>query len=122
MTYTIELSYDINKYGNETKSKIIDMSEYYQCKSNSYLYEFEGQKQIQRSHCIISIVFSDDNINKMIEFIKTIKRLKKVYIEVIFNDNNKIIYTSSYYRKKNKTKAIKHSENELNLLKLSTLI
>ena len=86
------------------KAKSLTCQSITNVKAIVYLYEFEGQKQIQRSHCIISIVFSDDNINKMIEFIKTIKRLKKVYIEVIFNDNNKIIYTSSYYRKKKQNK------------------
>lgn len=122
MTYTIEMSYNINKYGNKFRHKIIENAEYYQCKSNSYLYEFEGHKQTQRSHCIISVVFSDDNINKMIEFIKTIKGIKNIYIEVIFNDNNKIIYKSAYYKKINKIKDIKHTEQEINLLKASKLL
>lgn len=121
MTYTIELSYNINKYGNEIKNTIIENAEYYQCKNHNCLYEFEGHKQTKRSHCIISIIFSDDNINKMIEFIKMIKRNKNIYIELIFNDNNKIIYASSYYKKKNNVKNIKLDEKDINRLNILTL-
>lgn len=110
------MSYDINKYGNKIKDLVIYYAKEYNCQKYDYIYEFEGNKQIKRSHCIISIVFSQEHINKFKEFINTIKRIKKLYLEVIYNDNNEILYASSFYKKRNKDVKIKKDENELAFL------
>jgi hypothetical protein len=101
MDYTIELSYNINKYGNNIKETVIDLANEYCCQDYSILYEFEGDKQIKRSHCIISIIFRENEKNKMDLFIQLIKKIKNLNIEVIYNSKNKILYNSSYFKKKN---------------------
>lgn len=38
-------------------------------------YEFENKTQFQRRHCLMNISFPQSNINNMVEFLNTIKKI-----------------------------------------------
>ena len=84
---------------HKIKETIINLANEYCCYDYSILYEFEGDKQIKRSHCIISIIFRENEKNKMDLFLQFIKKVKNLNTEVIYNSKNKILYSSSYFKK-----------------------
>jgi len=104
MNTTIELSYNINRFGTKNKQLVTSLANHYDADSCTYLYEFEGKRHIDRSHCIITIVFSDydenNNKNKNIDkFLKSIAYISNLYVECIFDSDNNIIHSSCYYNK-----------------------
>ena len=87
-------------------------------------FELEGDKQIKRNRCIFSVYF--DNMEYCTNFAKQIRRLKFLDIEIIYNDCNKIIFASSYYRQNKMTKEsrdlYKNLTNKLHEENLNTLL
>ena len=100
MNYTIDVSFDLSKLCfTETKSALINLSQKY--KSYRYYSDFEMSgfnRVITRNHCVITFIFEEFFIDKFILFIKEIKKIRKVYIECVYNDYN-IIYASKKYLK-----------------------
>ena len=86
------------------------------------------------SQFIISFFFYEDDVDYLIQFIKCIKKIASIYIEVIYNENtNIILYASSFYQTTQmekfqqkdyrKKREPEYSENEtriVNLLKSNT--
>jgi len=101
MGYNIEVSIDISKNPNLTQVKgdIIDFAFELNCEHYYYLFEMEGGCKFKRNHCIIIINFDDDHITECSTFFKTIKKMKNVHIECVYEDDVvcKLIYASSYY-------------------------
>jgi len=125
MNYIFELSVDIRKNSNisEIKDIIASIAFDYNANINNFIYETEGHgNKIEKNDyiCILSI---DDNINKLIEFIKIITKIKYIHIDCIYSENNKIamLYKSKKYQYKDdvltiqpNTKIdIKDKQNEL---------
>ena len=109
MGYTVEISFDIRKHGSfsETKHEIISIAESNNCDFYYVLHEMEGDIAILRNHCIITCNFND--IENCLEFLKIIKKSKKIYIECVYCNKPrfKIIYASSYYKAKKMSKFAK---------------
>ena len=110
MGYNIEVSFNILKNGSVTQ--VLEMVKVFAeenfCENFYEDYEFENKVQYKRSHCIISIIFSHQNINNMVIFLNKIKKIKGLYIELIYDeDNSSILYASQYYvtQKMNKLSA-----------------
>jgi hypothetical protein len=101
MGYLIELSFNILKNGSFSLllNKIRDYAETCFCDDCYEDYDFENKTQFQRRHCIITIHFSREKINNIIDFLTNIKNLKyKIYVEFIYDDNNNsILYASQYF-------------------------
>ena len=104
MSFVFELSFNIKKNKNVTDfiNNIEKLAWYYMCESFNINYEFMGKnRQIMRNHCILTILFPDDQCNNIYKFIKQIKKNKNIYIESFYYDNIKIelIFLSDKYLK-----------------------
>lgn len=100
MGYNIEVSFNVLKNGSVTEllNKIKNCAEDCYCEDFYEDYEFENKTQFQRRHCIMSINFSHERTNNMIEFLNNIKKNDGVYIELIYDENNhSILYASQYF-------------------------
>jgi hypothetical protein len=100
---------------SEIKKDITDFALDSNCNHYYYLYEMEGRIRIPRNHCIIVINFDDNEIFNCAHFLKTIKKIKDLHIECIYDDEIvcKLLYASSYYLTTiDKDKAIKYNKNK----------
>ena len=100
MGYNIELSFNILK--NSSVTELLNMVRVCaeECLCNDFYedYEFENKIQLQRRHCIMSVNFSRDMINNMIEFLNNIRKKEGIYIELIYDEtHHSIIYASQYF-------------------------
>jgi hypothetical protein len=100
MGYNIEISFNVLKNGSVTHllETVRSFAEDCFCEKFYEDYEFENKVQFQRRHCVISVNFSESKLNNMIEFLNNIKRIRGLYIELIYDDyNSSIIYASQYF-------------------------
>ena len=100
MGSNIEISFNVLKNGSVTKllEDVKNRAEECLCENFYEDYEFENKAQFQRRHCLISISFSQSNLNNMIEFLNTIRRNHALYIELIYDEKTKsILYASQYF-------------------------
>jgi hypothetical protein len=100
MGYNIELSFDFLKNGSliELLNNVRLSAENYFCDDFYEDYEFDTHTQFQRRHCVITINFSNQKSNYMIEFLTDIRKRDGLYIEVIYDDiSDSIIYASKYF-------------------------
>jgi len=134
MGYNIEISFNIIKNGSVTKllNEVKHLAEDYLCEYFYEDYEFENKTQFQRRHCLMSINFSNENLNNMIEFLINMKKNNELYIESIYDDNNEsILYASQYFitqkmdkylAKKFKTEKRKRSYSDDENMILNTIL
>jgi len=100
MGYNIEVSFNIlkNKNVSELEDYITSVAKDCKCSSSYSLIEMETNTFMQRNHNVITSIFDEMNVNDLVNYIKTIKKIKGIYIESIFNEETKqIIYASQYY-------------------------
>ena len=100
MSFRIEISFDLRKIKNitEMKKKINDLALKNEKEICYFSYELMGHgRTINRNH-LIGILYFYEEYN-IINFIKSIKNLSKIYIECIGIDDIKfnIIYASKKY-------------------------
>ena len=110
MGYNIEVSFNIYKNGSVTQllEKVRILSEECLCENFYEDYEFENKVKYERRHCVMTISFSQENIDNIVIFLKKIKKYKGLYVELIYDeDNSSILYASQYYitQKMNKLSA-----------------
>lgn len=101
MVYQIDVAVNLNKISNlsEVKKKIIEKA--HECKLEKYFSQFEHigrNRQIFRNHCVLTLFFIE-NDELLSDFIRFIKKIKNVNIEMIGLDATKfkIIYASKKY-------------------------
>jgi len=130
MGYNIEVSFNVLNCGSviELQNSLKSYAEECNCREIYEDYEFENKTQFQRRHCIISVNFLTSNITGLQNFLRFIRRNKRLYLESIYNDDsNMILYASQYYitQKMNKSLAKdfiiekrkrSYSEDETNIL------
>jgi hypothetical protein len=100
MGYNIEVSFNVLKNGSITKllEEVREFAENCYCEDFYEDYEFENKVQFQRRHCLISVRFSQENLNNMIEFLNRIRKYSGLYVELIYDEkNNSILYASQYF-------------------------
>lgn len=100
MGYNIEVSFNVLKNGSVTNL----VEEVRKCAMDCFCenfyedYEFENKTHFQRRHCLMSVNFSELNLNYMIDFLNNIRSNNGLYIEVIYDeDSNSILYASRYF-------------------------
>jgi hypothetical protein len=74
-----------------------------------------NDSKVARSHCIIVVNFHDDETFNCATFLKTLKKMKDMHIECIYDDEIvcNLLYASKYYLSTiEKDKAIKYSKNK----------
>lgn len=100
MGYNIEVSFNVLKNGSVTQmiQTLREYAEEYLCENFCEDFEFENKVQFQRRHCVISVNFSHTKLNNMIEFLSCIKKIRGLYVELIYDEvNYSIVYASQYY-------------------------
>jgi hypothetical protein len=100
MGYNIEMSFNVLKNGSVTEllNKIRVCAEDCLCEDFYEDYEFENKNQFQRRHCIMSVNFSQNRLNNMIEFLNNMRKKEGVYIELIYDETtHSILYASQYF-------------------------
>jgi hypothetical protein len=110
MGYNIEVSFNIYINGSVTQllEKVRNLAEDCLCENFYEDYEFENKVKYERRHCVMTINFSQENIDNIVIFLKNIKKNKGLLVELIYDeDNNVILYASQYYisQKMNKLSA-----------------
>jgi hypothetical protein len=107
MGYNIELAFNILKNSSvtELQDNIKTLASNYGCKYCYNDYEYENNVKYIRRHCIITLNFEDSNTNFLVEFLKKIKKMEGLYIELIYDEElNTILYASKYYQTQKMTK------------------
>lgn len=100
MSFRIEISFDIRKTKNVTEMKelIKNLSIKYNADMCFFDHEIMGHgRTINRNHAIAIAYFSEQD--KIINFIKTIKKINGIYIECVGMDDGLfiLIYASKKY-------------------------
>ena len=117
MGYNVEVSINLLVHTNfsELRKEITDFALDLNCDHYYYLYEMGNGGKIPRNHCIIVVNFHDDETFNCASFLKTLKRMKDLHIECIYDDEIvcNLLYASKYYLTTiEKDKAIKYSKNK----------
>uniref|UniRef100_A0A6C0D9B0 Uncharacterized protein n=1 Tax=viral metagenome TaxID=1070528 RepID=A0A6C0D9B0_9ZZZZ len=117
MGYNIEVSINMMKHSNvsEIKREITDFALELNCDHYYYLYEVENINRIPRNHVVIVVNFDDSEIFNCAHFLKTIKKMKNLHIECIYDDEIacNLLYASQYYLTTvEKDKMIKYNKNK----------
>ena len=117
MGYNIEVSINMMKHPNvsEIKREITDFALELNCDHYYYIYEVENKVRIPRNHIIIVVNFDDSETFNCAHFLKTIKKMKNLHIECIYDDEIacNLLYASQYYLSTvEKDKVIKYNKNK----------
>lgn len=100
MGYNIEVSFDITKNScvTQLQDKVKNIAKECECESFYEDYEYDSHAQFKRNHCIMTVIFSQTNIDDLLYFLQFIKKTKGLFLEVIYDDNdNLMLYASKYY-------------------------
>ena len=102
MGLTIEVSFNICKQGNITNIKqlLSTIAEKYNSKTNYFIHEIEGHNRVIDCNDYVNIVeFESDNFTNIIEYLKSIIKIKVVKIDCIYYDEGvvNLIYASKKY-------------------------
>ena len=100
MSYIVEVSFNVFKNTDVTSIQefINSLAHSHHCIHCYYDYEFETNINYQRNHGVATIIFSNNNINDFLDFLKNIKKNKQIYIETIYNEETYLLlYASKYY-------------------------
>ena len=130
MGYNIEVSFNTLKHNiSETQELIINIAIENGCNYYYNDFEFENNLCYKRNHCVITLSFQNYvcNIDYIVKFLKTIKNIKGIYIESIYdNDTNNILFASKFYltqmMDKHIAKMYKLNKRERSLSEDDTLI
>jgi D-lyxose ketol-isomerase len=129
MGYAIELSFDTRKIKNlhEEQKTIYDKALEFDCVSQYHMHEMEGYgRKTTRSDYIHVVIFDSESFENLLEYIKHIKKERRLCIECIYKDdtNCDLLYASSkfikrmdkqtslHYRREKKKEIIKSEEQK----------
>jgi hypothetical protein len=123
MGYNIEVSFNVIKNSSVTELQNMVKEFAEDCGCNYYYedYEYETNVQFKRNHCVMTMIFSQYNLLYLLKFIKFIRNKQELYLELIYDDDNrKILYASQYYITQRMNKlGIKNFKKERNERKYS---
>ena len=99
MGYNIEVTFDILKNSSvtELQKSVKNYAEECGCESFYADYEYDTSTQFKRNHCILTINFSQTNMNLLLQFLKFIKNKDGLFLELIYDDISSLVYASQYY-------------------------
>ena len=105
MGYAVELSFNAKKTMGLLKKQqdIAVKARLYNCSSQYNMMEMEGVgRKITKSESIHVVIYDDENIDSMYEFIQEIRKNKLAFIECIYRDDCTcdLLYASVHYLKK----------------------
>lgn len=96
--YNIDVSFDILRNSvSKMQLNIETTGKKNDCKYFYTTTEMEKNNKIYRNHQVTTLEF--DSYKNVINFIKEMRKNKKVHIESIYNEStNKMLYSSLYYK------------------------
>lgn len=102
MSYILELSFSLSKSRNITSliNNIETIAFDHMCDKFNINYEFMGKNRtIYKNNCVLSIDFNENSEKYLTKFIKKIKELKYIKLEILYYDNINIdiLYASKKY-------------------------
>lgn len=105
MGYAVELSFNAKKTLGLLKKQqdIAVKARLFNCSSQYNMMELEGYgRKISKSESIHVVIFDDENINSMCDFVKDVRKQKLAFIECIYRDDCTcdLLYASGHYLKK----------------------
>ena len=128
MGYIVEISVNTCKHNNVTTLRKMLEKIANNCKLYSTYHKIENNELYKRTHYFMAMEFESEN-HHILKFIKLIKSISGVNIELLYNDVTKtLVYGTKYYLnfitntpgtiQYNKDKLQRrHSENDLDILK-----
>lgn len=98
MGYNIELSFNLLNHSLNVINEVKTTAKEFHCDDCYEDFEFENKTQFQRRHCVISVLFSSENLNNMVEFLNIVKKNEDIYVELIYDElNQSVLYASQYF-------------------------
>ena len=94
--YTVEVVFDFSLRDIlSTKAFLSKLCD----KHNAENYYFYEDPDIEKKNktCILTVNFSEEDMYAMVIFIREIKRTSKIYLDAVYNNNNKLYYASKTY-------------------------
>jgi len=118
MGYAIELSTNSRKptrliINTEERRQ---QAENYMCEMQYFTHEVEGKKQkIVRLDSIQVVIFSSENFELMLKYIRNINKIREIDIECIYRDDSTcdLLYASPKYLKKMNKQVVKSFKKDL---------
>jgi hypothetical protein len=97
MGYIVEISVNTHKHNNVTAMRKMLEKIANNCKLYSTFHKIENNELYKRTHYFITMEFESGKSN-ILKFIKLIKSMGGVNIELVYNDFTKtLLYGSKYY-------------------------
>jgi hypothetical protein len=90
MGYAIELSFDVRKQRSlvTTTEERRKLAIQYGCEMQYFMHEIEGKgRRILRSDGIQVILFSEEDVDSLLEFIRVVRRDRSTYVECVYRDD-----------------------------------
>jgi len=128
MGYIVEISVNTRKHNNVTSLKKMLEQIANNCKLYSTYHKIENNELYKRTHYFMTMEFESNKPN-ILQFIKLIKSIGGINIELLYNDFTKsLLYGTKYYLKfitytpgtiqyNNAKLRRSYSENDLDILK-----
>ena len=122
-TLYTEIFYDVkkNKSISEIKDELSNIAEIYGAEDNYNLHEMEGTRKTITKDILISVfLFNSSNLSNYIDFLKYIKRINYLHVNVIYYNNgtDKLIYNIDKSKKDIvKNKMEKRETSDTNFIK-----
>tara|TARA_Y100000389_G_C17465530_1_gene525163 strand:- start:2220 stop:2645 length:426 start_codon:yes stop_codon:yes gene_type:complete len=118
MGYAIELSTDSRKPSKLTIDTTArrQQAEDYMCDMQYFTHEIEGKKRkILRFDSIQVVIFSQENLDSMLEYIRNIRNSREIYIDCIYRDDSTsdLLYASPKYLRRMNKQMIKSLKKEM---------
>ena len=128
MGYTVEVSYNLEQCDNVTQINGFVVEEANKCNALSHYqqHEMSGNVKKPRRHCIITVIFNEEDVLLCAKFLRIMKQTKHIHVECIYTDSVRcnILYASPYYiqnmekhnadeyKKRNKDRSNSMTDNE----------
>ena len=94
--YIVEVVFDFGVSDiNSTHTFLMELANTH----NSIKHYFFIDPDIEKKNktCVMTVIFSEPNMYSMILFMRVVKKTSKIYIDSIYNSENKLYYTSKSY-------------------------
>ena len=90
MGYAIELSFDVRKQRSlvTTTEERRELAIQHGCEMQYFMHEIEGKgRRILRNDGIQVILFSEEDVDSLLEFIRVVRRDRSTYVECVYRDD-----------------------------------
>lgn len=96
--YIVEIVFDFSvKELIATQKMLTDLAEKYN--STNYYFYIDPDIEQKNKTCILVTTFNPEDMYSLILFIRDIKQKSKIYVDSIYNSENKLYYASKTYLK-----------------------